>query len=181
MPGTRRVGSRRMFGARASGPRRQTEWISVVAPWVTQSGGEQLLASFQQAALSLIVPFTITRTVGILGWAFDEDFILDQDVFGAFGCAVVRESARGQGGASIPGALANAGDDIWWTHQFFSGFAESVGGIEADIVTSQQVVIDSRAQRKVVDGDALIFTSELDSTSDDVEICLGLRILCKLH
>jgi len=177
MPGMRRQVTGHTSGVRLSGQRRATEWIALSVPWQSQLGGKDLIAFFTQAELEALVPFTITRTVGIFGWAHDEDFILDQDVYGAIGFAVVRENARSVGGGAVPGPLTNVGDDVWYLHRFFSGFVESINTASG----GTNLILDSRAQRKVVDGDALIFMSELDGTSDDIEQCLGVRILCKLH
>ena len=40
--------------------------------------------------------------------------------------------------------------------------------------------IDSRAQRKVVDGDSIVFAAE-NVGSDTVQLNMIVRILCKLH
>ena len=168
---------RRISGVRV-GPRRQTEWIGGSSPWQARaSGGLFNVIDFSQADLASLVPFTITRTVGIAALAFDEDFILDQDIFAAWGGVVIQERARVAGVGSMPDPIANIGDDGWFWHQPVLEFIESVGTDRSN----KSYTIDSRAQRKVVDGDAIAFMLRLDASSDAVEQAMMVRILCKLH
>ncbi len=172
-----RAGTGRMSGARG-GIRRQTEWIAGVSPWQPRGSATTVdVVGFSQADLADLVPFTITRTVGIAAIAFDEDFILDQDIFCAWGGVVVKERARVAGTGSMPRPIVNIGDDGWFWHQPVCEF------IESDFTgrSGLAVTIDSRAQRKVEDGDAIAFLLEIDGTSDAIEQAMMVRILCKLH
>ncbi len=42
-------------------------------------------------------------------------------------------------------------------------------------------MVDSKAQRKIVDGDALIFPVQGGNEADGFDVALYLRILLKLH
>jgi len=169
---------RRTSGARGFTTRRKTEWIGATSPWQARASGSlNNVIDFDQSQLAALYPFTITRTVGIASLAFDEDFILDQDIFAAWGGVVVQERARAAGVASLPDPIVNIGDDGWFWHQPVCEFIESVGTDRSNI----SYVIDSRAQRKVEDGEAIVFMLRVDATSDAVEQAMMVRILCKLH
>jgi len=168
----------RTFAGQRSSTRRKTEWIAAEAPWATKiTNTITVLFSFSQAVLADLVPFTIVRTVGMFGMAPDEDFILDQDVFGAVGLMVVREGNRAAGSVSLPGPIINIGDDGWWLHMPFMHFVESINTASQGIMQP----FESRAMRKVEDGDAIVGMIQLDSTSDNAEVAFMVRILCKLH
>ncbi len=177
MPRTTRAGghhARSMSGAN----RRATEWISATVDWTDFTAGEsQFLLTFSQAQLRDLIPFTITRTVGILAVSADFNFITNQSFLGAVGACTVREDARAAGQA--PDAFANAGDDMWFWHQFFAMQIDD--RTDSDIKLSETYVIDSRAQRKVADGDAIIFTGEGGSGADGFDVSLMIRMLVKLH
>ena len=157
--------------------RRKTTWIAATSAWSTLGSGlTQTVVAFNQAALAPLVPFTITRTVGIASIAFDEDFILDQDIFAAWGASVVKENAVLAAGA-LPLPITDIGDDVWFWHQPVAEFIESTFTGRSGL----GVVINSKAQRKVVDGEAIVFRLQVDGSSDALERAMMVRILCKLH
>ena len=176
---TQRRGSR--FAGRDGTIRRKTEWISAFGALVDLGDDSaRIRFNFTQAQLASLVPFTITRT--ILHWqtVIDAGFITDQDYFVAIGGVVVREPARVAGTAAIPTPLSEAGDDGWFLHYAHGDFLEEVLTSDAAVMTSAMHHIDSRGQRKVEDGDAIVFTEEVTG-SDAVQTAALVRILCKLH
>ena len=166
---------------RGGGPRRATEWIAAQGTIsdVAESTARVRL-QFTQAQLVDLVPFTITRTIATWFVAFDADFITNQTFFAALGGMVVREPARAAGIASLPSPLAEMSDDGWFLHNVQMGFLEETLTSNAALVTGLTHLIDNRAQRKVEDGDAIVFTEETLS-GDGIQTGLALRILCKLH
>ena len=178
MPRTRDTSYR--YGARGT-PRRQTEWIAATVNFTDFTAAQSRnLITFSQAALVDLVPFTIIRLVGLLTVAFDTNFITNQTIGGAVGMQVVNESARAVGVSAMATPFSDASDDVWFYHQFFSGIIDDRA--DSDIlVSANQFVINSKAQRKVVDGQAIAFTAEGAGEPDGFDIAIGLRILCKLH
>ncbi len=174
----RRVTSSRFAGR--SSPRRQTEWIAGTVNFTDSTAGAIVeLISFSQVALASLVPFTIVRTVGLVTIAADLNFITNQIYSGAVGMQVIGDDARAAGVATYASPFADAGDDSWLYHQFFAATIDDRS--DSDLVLSQSWVIDSKAQRKVVDGQAIVFSSEGGSEADGFDVAVGLRILCKLH
>jgi len=110
--------------------------------------------------------------------AVDAGFLTDQDYFGALGAQVVQERARSVGATALPRPVTEIDDDGWFLYQPFSAFMEASAGV--DFKTSDVWMFDSKAQRKVVDGEAIVF--QLQNTgSDSVQLRLLVRVLCKLH
>ena len=94
----------------------------------------------------------------------------------AVGSMVVREPARVAGIASLPTPLAENVDDGWYVYQL-GGW--SGGPIEGEPIRTYQ--FDSRAQRKVEDGDALVWTLENQSAVFGLSYMLRFRMLIKVH
>jgi len=139
-----------------------------------------LKLQFSAAVLEDLVPFTITRTVGMVAIATDADFITNQDMFGALGAKVVDERARVAGGGSLARPLTEIVDDGWYLHQALLGFTESVVTANADFMSSLTFPFDSRAQRKVSDGEAIVFSIQNGGT-DAFQAAIIMRFLAKLH
>ena len=78
-----------------------------------------------------------------------------------------------------PPGVDDAGDDAWFYHQFFFGVIDDRS--DSDLIVSRTMVIDSKAQRKVVDGQAIVFSGQGGGEADGFDLAVGLRILCKLH
>ena len=173
-----RVTSRRF--AAGSTPRRQTEWIAATVNFTdfTASATSTLL-SFSQAALIDLVPFTIIRSVGVMTVAFDTNFITNQLYSGAAGMQVIGDQARAAGVAASASPFSDASDDSWFYHQFFHGIIDDRA--DSDLVVSKSWIIDSKAQRKVVDGESIVFKVQGGGEADGFDVAVGLRILCKLH
>ncbi len=171
--------ARRPAGYTAGGKsRRSTEWISATVDWTDFTAAQaRTTLSFSQAELRDFVPCTIVRTVGLLAVSADFDFITNQSFLGASGACLVRDDARIAG--ALPEAFGEAGNDIWWWHQFFAMQVESSSGV--DLKLSETYMVDSKAQRKVVDGDAIVFMSQGGGGSDGFDLSLMVRILLKLH
>ncbi len=168
----------RNFAGMGASRRRLTEWVSLRANFSDFTSGQtKVVSSLSQAQLRDFVPCTIIRTVGLLVVAADTNFITNQTYSGAVGGCLVREDARIS--AVVPDAFENSGDDVWFWHQFFAAIIDDRA--DSDIVVSQNFMVDSKAQRKVVDGDALIFTAQGGGESDGFDLALYLRILLKLH
>ncbi len=165
------------YGAR-SGTRRQTEWISGTINYTDFTAGQSTtLIQFSQAVLRDFVPCTIVRTLGLMSVAFDTEFITNQAYTGALGGCLIREEARAAG--VVPDPFEEAGSDFWFLHQFFAGKLDD--RTDVDLIVHQNYMVDSKAQRKIVDGDALVFQVQGGGETDGFDVALMLRILLKLH
>ncbi len=170
----------RSYQSAGRSTRRKTEWISGTTDFLDLTASEKKRnLSFSQAALVDLVPFTIIRTVGVIVIAADLNFITNQLFVGAFGGCIANDQARAIGVTALPGPFSEAGDDVWFQHQFFGMQIDDRA--DSDLVNSQTIVIDSKAQRKVEDGQAIQFLTEGGGEADGFDISTMLRILVKLH
>ena len=172
-------GRQRSFRSAGSTTRRQTEWIGGCQAFFDLANNTRVVVlAFSQAALADLVPFTIIRTLGKWTTAIDAGFLTDQDYEVALAGTVMLEQSRAT--PVIPSPIVNIADDNWFMYDTSAAFLEEVVTSNAAVITSHPMVIDFRAQRKVQDGDSIVFAAENVGT-DTVQLSLILRILCKLH
>ncbi len=153
-------------------------WIGQgVALTTLGTGASTLIAVFNAAALALR-PFTILRTRVSCNFRSDQT-ATTEDITGAFGMIVVKESAATIGITAVPTPLTEVDADFFvyqgMTAPFTSltsvGFQDGVG-VRYDI--------DSKAMRKVGTNDDVAVVMELRSTGG-AEINIEGRQLIQLH
>jgi len=165
-----------------SRPRRATEWFAsadIDSEQAYPAGSVVLDQSLTAASLASILPATIVRTRGLL-WVRTDQFAATEQPFGALGMAVVSEQARVAGVASLPSPITEEQSDLWFVHQFWATgilFGSATSGIRAGDVYE----FDSRAQRKVEDGSAVVVMIENAQATDGMTGMLKFRMLFKLH
>ena len=121
---------------------------------------------------------TITRTRGVLRIILDPS-AADEKIVVACGMIVVSAAAFAAGLASLPGPHSESGDDWFW-HSYLA-----IGG--ADVVTNTggvaqnpQVVIDSKAMRKVKQGEVAVLVTQVAAAVDQGgshDVMAGVRLL----
>ena len=182
--------ARRSFAGRSAlrqGQRRQTNWVAsadiVASTAITAAGVIQDQALLEASLLALgLLPSTIVRTRGELwvkGDAGAEG--ATENPFGAMGFAVVSERARSIGATALPFPIADEGSDLFFVHQFWhtgSVFGSAVG-LNADMWNRYS--FDSKAQRKVEAGNAIVIMMENASSAFGAEYVLKFRMLFKTH
>ena len=163
------------------GQRRATTWIPSADSTDIQAlaaGGVVLDQDFSGAQVDATGPFTITRTVGYIAVATDQAAATEFP-FGAVGCMVVQEVARVGGVGNVPTPISEEGDDQWFVYQ---GFATGGIFVTGGMAPFQYVFpFDSRAQRKVEEGQAIVWTVENASATDGLNYILKFRMLIKRH
>ncbi len=162
--------------------RRKTEWIasSDITTIQTLAASTAVLDQILTAAtVSSLGPATIVRTIGTL-WVKTDQVAATEIPFGAMGMTVVSEQASVAGVASVPVPITDETSDLFFTYVPWAAsliLADATG-----IIDGMQVYqFDSRAQRKVQDGDAVAVTLENASSVHGVGYVLKFRMLFKLH
>ncbi len=162
-------------------PRRATQWAAsadIAATQLLAAGATVLDQSFSQATLIEIGPSTIIRTRGIIWVGMDQSAASEQ-AFGALGFAVVSEQARAAGVASLPAPITNESSDLFFVHQFFG--APVFVGTDASLLQWYQYAFDSKAMRKLQEGDAIVVLLENASATAGCQYILKYWMLFKLH
>jgi len=161
------------------GPRRKTLWIGVaIAQQSVTAAGGTIFNSLNAAALALR-PFTVVRSRFTIMVRSDQT-AASEDFFGAYGIAVVSDQALAIGVTAVPTPVVDSSSDLWLAHTFFMGSVRSpsaasqyLGGIYANF--------DSKAMRKVEDGQDLITVTEFSGVGNGMVVASAGRILVKLH
>ena len=143
-------------------------------------GVNRLDQSLSAAVLDPSSPTTIVRVRGEIWVRSDQDAV-NETGFGALGFAVVNDNARAAGAASILGPITNEAADQWFVHQFFN--AGNVGPTTGALFGNpwHRYSFDSKAMRKVEEGDAIVVMVENAAVTFSFEFLLKFRLLLKLH
>ena len=137
-----------------------------------------LVGSLNAAALAL-TPFTIVRT-RIAFHARSDQRAASENYDVAIGMAVVSAQASAIGITAVPTPYTDLGSDLWFLWFGQRGrisVTTDVGVLEAGM----QEQIDSKAMRKVEDGEDMVITLENSSLSSGSTVFKVGRILIKLH
>ena len=171
--------ARRSFGLqRGRSVGRLTEWFGTIfgTDATTLPASTGLLALVMTAAELAKRPFTITRTVGLLSVQSDQN-AAPEFPFGALGGLVVSEKAIATGFTAVPDPVTESDSDLWFLYQSFSAEGSASTNVGRPLM---QFPLDSRAQRKVQDGEEFAFVIANASAADGLNFFLNLRILVKL-
>ena len=164
-----------IHSGRSSG--RLTEWIG--APFVAAETGLAAATFVLDSSLSTLSlakrPFTITRTIGTL-WVGSDQLAGPEYPFGALGMQVVSDKAVATGATALPDPVTEVSDDRWFMYKAFAAY----GGVVQGRGNLHTFDFDSRAQRKVEDGDDIAVMMANSSATDGLEYILNYRILVKL-
>ena len=169
-----RVQSRRALPSVA---RRRTTWAGIHSLVWTALGADTLVnaGGFTAAGLTNIPKSTLIRVRGILGIRADQNANIEE-AMGAMGICVVTDAALTAGGASFPDPVDDSAADYWQTWQAF--VAPGLTGTSAAATTWQSVVdIDSKAQRKLGDLDAIAIQIKNANAVGGLEFMFSLRFL----
>ncbi len=161
--------------------RRETRWLSLPVVRTT-------LASSSSAAIILVLtaaekaerPFTIVRTRLIMHVLSDQ-VAASETYQVALGGAVVSDQAVGIGVTAVPTPQTDRLSDLWFLYEDVC--AQVIIGATSTIQepAGTQVRVDSRAMRKVEEGEDIIFTLENSSIGDGTITTVAGRMLVKLH
>ena len=172
---------RRSFGSSRVSQRRKTVWLASLdtTTITTLAAATSVLdQAFNGSQITSLGPLTIVRTIGTL-WVKTDQVAATEIPFGALGMSVVSEQARVAGIASIPTPITDEASDLFFTYVPWAAsmlLADATGMIDG--MSTYQ--FDSRAQRKVQDGEAIVVTLENASSVHGVGYVLKYRMLVKL-
>ena len=159
------------------GPKRLTSWFQFQPVEITFTAvGGAIFGTLNAAALALR-PFTIVRTHLELQLQSDQAAAVERQ-FACFGACIVSEQATGVGVAAVPTPFTDMGSELWFVHKVLYGDESKL----TDKATSAtRVSIDSKAMRKVNEGEDLAFVGEFATGGAGFQMVAGGRFLVKLH
>ena len=171
------------FLMRSGVKRRETIWFGGTgfAQTLAATTTVAFLQSLNASALALR-PFTVIRTRGVLRVMSDQ--LAATETYGAsFGQAIVSDQAVVIGVTALPTPTTDSASDLWYVYEYLAGrlnVATAVGIEEGGV----ERIIDSKAMRKVEDGQDIVSVTEgpgAGLTSAGSTIIGFTRILVKLH
>ena len=161
---------------------RETLWLFVTETRSVTVGanGATFIGSLSAGALALR-PFTVVRS--LLHWSARSDQTGASENWGhAIGIAVVSDQSAAIGITAIPTPFTDLGSDLWLLHRIIDGRFLFVSGVGVESNAVDQMDIESKAMRKVEDGQDLAIVIENDSLqASGVTTYVAGRILVKLH
>ena len=159
--------------------RRDTDWFggSFITTVLASTNAVVLLAEFGALALAKR-PFTIVRVRG--GFHVRSDQTGAAEGYGVqMGFSVVSDQAAAIGVTAVPTPDTDIDSDKFFVfEQYFSRF-EFVSGTGFDGNVGKYVQYDSKAMRKVEEGETFVQTFECPNTSAAIQD--SFRMLVKLH
>ncbi len=169
------------FVRRGNIMRRETRWFGITATnTVLAAASTAVLFSGLTAELLALRPFTIIRSRGVL--AADSDQAAATEFYHvSMGVAVVSDQALAIGVTAVPTPATDRASDLFFVYEEVLGKL-SIASV-ASIVepTFQTHYWDSKAMRKVEEGQDIAFTIETEATSNGATVKKAGRMLIKLH
>ena len=168
---------------RGGSMRRETLWAFAPATQITLVGANAAQLVIQaNAALLALRPFTIVRTRGVVLSRSDQ-LSANEDYSASMGWCIVSDQASAIGVTAVPTPVTDLGSDLWYVHETLFGRFDSgtnVGLTELGGPASW-VRYDSKAMRKVEDGQDVVMVMESTALNTGIEIDHQARFLIKLH
>ncbi len=161
---------------------RETAWIGGLFQNTTLAAATTatLTSSLNAAALALR-PFTVIRTRGVIGIRSDQSSVSEiQNAM--FGQCVVSDQAVAIGVTAVPTPFTDNASDVWMVLEALFGALLVTSDI-GRLLSGGQVdrTFDSKAMRKVEDGQDVITVVETAGGSSGAIITEFSRLLVKLH
>jgi len=160
------------------GTRRKTEWFgrTIVTAPISLAANSVILDSTFSTAEAAKRPLTVVRVRGLLYVTSDQQ-VARETGNGAIGMAVVSDQALAIGVTALPLPLTDASSDKFLLWMPFSWGQHASAGTPIGF----EFPFDSKAMRKVQDGEALVMVVQNASSSFGIDYQIMFRILVKLH
>jgi len=159
--------------------RRESSWLFLNASdtGLSAAATAALIGTLNAAALALR-PFTVVRTR--LNWLCRSDQSAGDEIYiGNIGMSVVSDQAAAVGVTAVPTPATDLGSDMFFLLDQWIGEFNLVGTSAYDSFASRP--IDSKAMRKVNEGQDLAIAVEAGLIGAGVNLAVMGRILVKLH
>ena len=158
------------------GQRRKTLWLFVGPIFQVNSTTATLVVSLNAIALAFR-PFTIVRT-RLEAHFFSDQVAGAENTLGALGLAIVSSEASAVGVTAVPTPITEMGSDLWFVHQVMIA---SHGAGVVDNARGVRYSIDSKAMRKVEDGQDMVVVTENSTIAGGQTMMVAGRILIKMN
>jgi len=166
-------------GASAISHKRLSTWAALqpINGTMTAAGGT-IFFTLSATGLALR-PFTIVRTRLKYMVVSDQAAAIETQV-GAIGAAVVSTQASAIGVTAVPTPITDMESDLWFVHEIFMAQESNLTDRSKVGISGE---IDSKAMRKVEDGEDVIIVAEFSAAASTggLVLTLGGRMLLKVN
>ena len=180
-----RTGRKSGFIMRGGVMRRETMWTSTsdfVQVTLASSAAASILTTFTQAFLDAVAPFTVVRTRGLIQFRTDVDPAPSEAPQAVYGHCVVSTQAVAIGITALPTPLTDAFSDLWFVYESLALAYIDAGTAVESFQSDRLFPFDSKAMRKVEDGQNVVSVAENGSvTGAGCIVAAHFRQLIKLH
>ena len=169
------------FGNRGRSSRRETLWLRIAETQTTLAGASTaaLFTGFTSTLLAAR-PFTIIRTRGWFSMRSDQ--ISSDETYGVgLGMAVVSDQAAAIGITAVPTPSTDGDSDLFFLYEEMYSRFEFFDATGVNPQNSIGRTFDSKASRKVEEGQDLAITVETGTISLGAVVIKAGRMLIKLH
>jgi len=177
-----RVNRSRVHRSNFAGPVRESLWFSgsYAIDDIDTSGVVEI--TFLNAAALALRPFTVVRTRGVLFMTSDQTANSEDQQLG-YAQAVVSDQAAAIGITALPTPVTDSGSDLFFVYEALQSRVLVSSAIAIYMASSVGIerIIDSKAMRKVEDGQTVVSVAEAASTSEGTRLYSFFRSLIKLH
>ena len=160
---------------------RDTLWTAQVPTQDTIAGAATgLLISIGGTDVTANTPCTVVRTRGLILLGSDQR-AATEDFEMIFGMSVVSDQAAAIGVTAVPTPVTDSNSDMFFVYEPVFGrisVTTDVGVVDPAGVSRY---FDSKAMRKIEDGQNIAFSAETSATSDGIFVTTSFRMLLKLH
>ena len=170
--------ARRFSGGHVRRDRRKTQWVASV-----DSTGQTAIpaaSAILDSTLAFAEPATIVRVRGSI-WVSSDQSSANEEPFGALGFIIVSDAAAAVGVGSLPTPITDEADDGWFVYVPWLASWRLVDATGVQANPFMEYKFDSKAKRKVNEGDTLAVVIENASSADGVNYILKDRTLLMLH
>ena len=159
---------------------RDTFWIGGLFVRSSHASASTAVIHTQLSTEALALrPFTVVRTRGIIAIESDQS-ATTEDFTALYGEAVVSDQAVAIGVTAVPTPATDNASELWHVMQALYGKFHDATTVGFQIQEGF-LEFDSRAMRKVEDGQDLISVAETSAVSSGCTITAFSRVLVKLH
>ncbi len=172
------MGRTRIVSLRGRGPRRSTLWLASAD--VTDKQALAAGVSIFDQSFAFNEPATIIRTRGSV-WVGVDQQAANEEPFGALGFTIASDAAAAVGIGSLETPITEESSDNWFVWLPWLASIEAGDGTGFTPGYMERYDFDSKAMRKVDDGDTAVVVMENASAADGCVYIIKFRMLVKLH
>ena len=161
--------------------RRESRWLEIPPVSTALSAASTAVISHVFTTVELALrPFTIIRTRGVWHGRTDQT-ASDENWHLSLGAAVVSEQAVAIGVTAVPTPYTDQASDLFFLYELMISRFEFGTNVGFDHAVGIMLPFDTKAMRKVEDGQDVVITQETSSLSAGAVVTLSGRMLIKLH